>query len=65
MWTGFLSLKGLLVGSCEIINDLPSPINGVGFRNQLSEYQILKDDSAPWCSFFCYEIMFQFMHVNV
>jgi hypothetical protein len=37
-----------MVGSCEHRNEPSHSIAGERFLEQLSEYQLLKKDSAPW-----------------
>jgi hypothetical protein len=40
------------VGSCEYNNEPSGSIKGKRFLNQLSDYQLLKDDSIPRSKYF-------------
>jgi hypothetical protein len=49
VWTGIYWLRaGSRMGSCEHGNELSGSINDREFLNQLSDYQLLKKDSASW-----------------
>jgi hypothetical protein len=46
----WLMMKVQKVGSCEHSKEPPGSIEGRGFSDQLSNYQLLKD-FAPWSYF--------------
>jgi hypothetical protein len=43
-----LEKQGLLVDSCGQNNEPPDFIRGGKYTDQLSYYQVLKSNSAPW-----------------
>jgi hypothetical protein len=51
VWTGFIWLRmGPVTGSFERSNEASGYIKGGEFLVYLSDYQLLKKDSAPWSS---------------
>jgi hypothetical protein len=40
--------EGPVAGCCEDGNEPSGSIRGEEFRDQLSDYLLLKEDSAPW-----------------
>jgi hypothetical protein len=48
VWTGFISGQEPVTGSCEHGNEPSVSINGGEFLDYISDYQLLKKDSASW-----------------
>jgi hypothetical protein len=53
VWTGFIWLRmGLVMCSCEHSNEPSVTVKGMVYFYYLSDYQLHKKDSAPWCLIF-------------